>query len=306
MVTKVNEKVKKIFIFSQELFYFFSMDNGENKKLVEPDILQYTNYRVFLRDYYEYKKKTSTAFSLRFFAEKAGLSSHAHLKLAIDGKRNITKNTVTKLIHGLGLENQRAAYFASLVFFNQAQTDADKQIYYAQLIKASPRSKLHKMDKAQFRIFQEWHHSAILEMVGLKDFRPIPDQISKKLRGLVTPAQVTESLNLLLELGLLVKTANGYRQRDPLITTDDEVQDLMVKMYHLQMLKLSANMLTELPGQERDISALTFGIKRSDFPNLKKHLQLMRKELLDFSAKAGEAEDVVQINIQLFPLTRGV
>ena len=306
MVTKVNEKVKKIFIFSQELFYFFSMDNGENKKLVEPDILQYTNYRVFLRDYYEYKKKTSTAFSLRFFAEKAGLSSHAHLKLAIDGKRNITKNTVTKLIHGLGLANQRAAYFESLVFFNQAQTDADKQIYYAQLIKASPRSKLHKMDKAQFRIFQEWHHSAILEMVGLKDFRPIPDQISKKLRGLVTPAQVTESLNLLLELGLLVKTANGYRQRDPLITTDDEVQDLMVKMYHLQMLKLSANMLTELPGQERDISALTFGIKRSDFPNLKKHLQLMRKELLDFSAKAGEAEDVVQINIQLFPLTRGV
>ena len=272
------------------------MDNGENKKLVEPDILQYTNYRVFLRDYYEYKKKTSTAFSLRFFAEKAGLSSHAHLKLAIDGKRNITKNTVTKLIHGLGLENQRAAYFESLVFFNQAQTDADKQIYYAQLIKASPRSKLHKMD----------HHSAILEMVGLKDFRPIPDQISKKLRGLVTPAQVTESLNLLLELGLLVKTANGYRQRDPLITTDDEVQDMMVKLYHFQMLKLSATMLSDLPGQERDISALTFGIKRSDFPNLKKHLQLMRKELLDFSAKAGEAEDVVQINIQLFPLTRGV
>ena len=282
------------------------MDNGENKKLVEPDILQYTNYRVFLRDYYEYKKKTSTAFSLRFFAEKAGLSSHAHLKLAIDGKRNITKNTVTKLIHGLGLENQRAAYFESLVFFNQAQTDADKQIYYAQLIKASPRSKLHKMDKAQFRIFQEWHHSAILEMVGLKDFRPIPDQISKKLRGLVTPAQVTESLNLLLELGLLVKTANGYRQRDPLITTDDEVQDMMVKLYHFQMLKLSATMLSDLPGQERDISALTFGIRRSDFPNLKKHLQLMRKELLDFSAKAGEAEDVVQINIQLFPLTRGV
>ena len=306
MVTRVNGKLKIYLYFRGEFFYFLIMENGEKQKLVEPDILQYTNYRVFLRDYYEYKKKTSTAFSLRFFAEKAGLSSHAHLKLAIDGKRNITKNTVTKLIHGLGLENQRAAYFESLVFFNQAQTDADKQIYYAQLIKASPRSKLHKMDKAQFRIFQEWHHSVILEMVGLKDFRPIPDLISKKLRGLVTPAQVTESLQLLLELGLLVKTANGYRQRDPLITTDDEVQDMMVKMYHFQMLKLSATMLADLPGQERDISALTFGIRRSYLPNLKKHLQLMRKELLDFSAKAGEAEDVVQINIQLFPLTRGV
>ena len=281
------------------------MDTGENR-IVEPDVLQYTNYRVYLRDYYEYKKKTVPAFSLRFFAEKAGLSSHAHLKLTIDGKRNITKNTVVKLIHGLGLESQRAAYFESLVFFNQAQTDADKQVYYAQLLKASPRSKLHKMDKAQFRIFREWHHSAILEMVALKDFRPIPDWISKRLGGLVTPAQVTESLKLLVEVGLLVKTANGYRQRDPLITTDDEVQDLMVKMYHLQMLKLSANMLSALPGAQRDISALTFSIKREDFPNLKKHLQLMRKELLDFSAKAGEAEEVVQVNIQLYPLTRGV
>lgn len=282
------------------------MENGEKKVFTEPDVLQYTNYRVYLRDYYEYKKSTTAAFSLRFFAEKAGLSSHAHLKLTIDGKRNITKNTVTKLIHGLGLENQRAAYFESLVFFNQATTDEDKKVYYAQLVKASPRSKLHKMDKAQLRIFKEWHHSAILEMVGLKDFRPIPDQISKRLRGLITPAQVTESLNLLLELGLLVKTANGYRQSNPLITTDDEVQDIMVKMYHNQMLALSVRMLNDLPGPERDISALTFGIKRSDFANLKKHLQLMRKELLDFSAKAGEAEDVVQINLQLFPLTRGV
>ena len=281
------------------------METGENR-IVEPDVLQYTNYSVYLRDYYEFKKKTVPAFSLRFFAEKAGLSSHAHLKLTIDGKRNITKNTVVKLIHGLGLDGQRAAYFESLVFFNQAQTDADKQVYYAQLLKASPRSKLHKMDAAQFRIFREWHHSAILEMVALKDFRPIPDWISKRLGSLITPAQVTESLKLLVELGLLVKTANGYRQRDPLITTDDEVQDLMVKMYHLQMLKLSADMLSALPGPQRDVSALTFSIKREDFPNLKKHLQLMRKELLDFSAKAGEGEDVVQINIQLYPLTRGV
>ena len=282
------------------------MENGENIKLTEPDVLQYTNFRVYLRDYYEFKKKTLPAFSLRFFAEKAGLSSHAHLKLTIDGKRNITKGTVTKLIHGIGLEKQRAAYFENLVFFNQASTDEEKHAYYEQLVKCSPRSKLHKMDKAQFRIFREWHHSVILEMVALRGFRPIPEVISKKLNGFVTPSQVQESLKLLVETGLLVKTANGYRQRDPMITTDDEVQDMMIKLYHQQMLRISANMLGELPSNQRDFSALTFSIRREDFPNLKKHIQLMRKELLDFSAKAGEADEVVQVNIQLFPLTRGV
>ena len=56
----------------------------------------------------------------------------------------------------------------------------------------------------------------------------------------------------------------------------------------------------------RDISAVTFSIQRKDFPALKKHLQLMRKELLDFSSEAGNGDDVVQVNIQLFPLTRGM
>lgn len=280
--------------------------NTEDVKLTEPDVLQYTNYRVYLRDYYEYKKKTSKAFSLRYFAEKSGISSHAHLKLTMDGSRNITNVTVNKLIRGIGLEKQRAAYFENLVFFNQATSDVDRKLYYAQLLKASPRSKLHKLDNAQFRIFREWHHSVILEMVALKDFSSNPNWVSKRLRGLVTPAQVEDSFKLLLELGLLVKTANGFAQRNPLLTTDDEVQDMMVKQYHYHMLRLASDMLSDLPSGERDISALTFGIKREKFADLKKHLQLMRKELLDFSEKPGEAEEVVQINFQLFPLTRGV
>jgi uncharacterized protein (TIGR02147 family) len=278
----------------------------EEKKIQEPDVLQYTNYRVYLRDYYEYKKKTSKAFSLRYFAEKSGISSHAHLKLTMDGSRNITNVTINKLIRGIGLENRRAAYFENLVFFNQATSDIDKKLYYAQLLKVSSRSRLHKMDKAQFRLFREWHHSVILEMVAMKDFSTNPNWVSKRLRGLVSPSQVEDSFKLLLELGLLVKTANGYAQRDPLITTDDEVQDMMVKQYHCQMLRLGSEMLTSLPAPERDFSGITFGIKREKFADLKKHIQLMRKELLDFSAKPGESEDVVQVNIQLFPLTRGL
>jgi len=272
----------------------------------DPDILQYTNYRVFLRDYYEYKKKTSVAFSLRYFAEKAGLSSHAHLKLVIDGKRNITKNTVMKLIGGLGLSEQNAAYFENLVFFNQAKTEKEKQFYYALLLKTSPRSKLHKLENAQLRIFKEWYHSVILEMVTLKNFNAAPEWVARHLTGGVTPAQAADSLKLLSDLGLLLKTANGYRQQNKLLTTDDEVQDMMVKIYHQQMLKLTEETIFDIPADQRDVSTITFGIQRKDFPALKKHLQLMRKELLDFSVDAGDAEDVVQVNIQLLPLTRGM
>ncbi|PJJ41631.1 TIGR02147 family protein [Hallerella succinigenes] len=278
----------------------------ENKKLSMPDVLQYTNYRVFLHDYYAYKKSTSAVFSLRFFAAKAGLSSHAHLKLVMDGKRNITKNTVVKIIQGLNLADERATYFENLVFFNQAKTDKEKAFYYGKLVKSTPGSRLHKMDQAHFRIFTEWYHSVIREMVELRGFNPAPEWISRRLGGTITPAQAAESLNLLSSLGLISRTANGYSQAQSLITTDDEVSDLLVKQYHRQMLDQAKDSMENVPAEKRDISAVTFAIQRKDFPALKKHLQLMRKELLDFSSESGTGEDVVQVNIQLFPLTRGM
>lgn len=272
----------------------------------EPDLLQYTNYRVYLKDYYDFKKKHSAAFSLRYFAEKAGLSSHAHLKLVIDGKRNITKGTVTKLVIGLGLDSRKADYFENLVFFNQAESDKEKQLFYEKLLKNSPHSRFRQLEESQFRIFREWYHSVIREMVSLKGFRGQAEWISQQLGGQVSVAQAAESLKLLVELGLLSRTANGYKQQTPLLTTNDEVPNLLVKQYHTQMLELAGKALQDLPGDQRDVSALTFGVRKKDFPALKKHLQLMRKELLDFSVDAGEAEEVVQVNIQLFPLTRGI
>lgn len=278
---------------------------AEEKKPSAPDILQYTNYRVFLHDYYAYRKATSPAFSLRFFAARAGLSSHAHLKLVMDGKRNITKTTVVKIIQGLGFADERAQYFENLVFFNQAKTDREKAFYYGKLVKSAPGSRLHKLSRAQFRIFTEWYHSVIREMVELSGFNPAPEWISRHLGSKISPAEAADSLRLLTSLGLLAKTANGYRQAQELVTTDDEVNDLLVKEYHRQMLLAAGNALEEVPAEKRDISAVTFAIRRKDFPSLKKHLQLMRKELLDFSCDAGTGEDVVQVNIQLFPLTRG-
>lgn len=270
----------------------------------EPDILQYTNYRVYLKDYYDFRKKTTAAFSLRFFAEKAGLSSHAHLKLAMDGKRNITKETATKLIVGLGLQGRRAEYFENLVFFNQAKNDREKQIFYDKLLKISPQSRLRTLEKSQFRLFTEWYHSVIREMVTLKDFHSAPEWITRRLGGKVSASRIQDSLKLLQELGLISRTANGFKQNDSLLTTDDEVADMLVKAYHQQMIQQAQEALRTLPGDRRDISSLTFPIRRKDFINLKKHLQLMRKELLNFSVGPGEGEDVVQVNIQLFPLTQ--
>ncbi len=270
-----------------------------------PDLLRYTNYRQYLKDYYLAQKQANPKFSIRYFAKKANFPSHGLLNYLMEGKRNLSKRTLVKLVSGLGMNKEQALYFENLVFFNQAQTLDEKNFYYEKILHGPGKSKFKKMETSQLQIFRRWYSIAIREMLNLDGFRSNHAWISERLLPPVDPGEVEESINLLLTSGLIKKTANGFRASDPDITTDDEVKSFLVKSYHAQMMKMAAWAQDEVPVNERDISSVCFSIRESELPNLKKQLQLMRKELRSFAAEDGKGERIVQVNMQLFPLTKG-
>lgn len=271
--------------------------------MVEPDVLHYSNYRTFLRDLYDFRKSQQPSFSHRYFAQKAGIGSPNYLKLVMDGKRNLTKKSLVKFQTALGLKGRRAEFFESLVFFNQATTVSERNIYYENILKVRARSGLRKLEESQFQLFTDWRHIVIRELVALKGFRPDPQWILRKLGKGFTGRQVEESLALLSDMGLLKRTANGVAQSDVNITTSDEVRSLLIKNYHRQMMQKALTVLDTLPSSQRDISTITIPIHARDFMKVKEQIQLMRKELLNLGADSGEGGEVVHINIQLFPLT---
>jgi uncharacterized protein (TIGR02147 family) len=269
----------------------------------EPEVLHYSNYRTFLLDYYEYKKAEQPIFSHRYFAHKAGLSSPNYLKLVMDGKRNLTKKTLVKFAAALGLKGTRAEFFENLVFFNQSTALPERNIYYGNILRVRAKAGLRKLDEAQFQLFSDWRHIVVRELAAAKGFRPDARWIVKKLGKVISEKEAEESLQLLSLLGLLKKTANGFMQTDINITTSDEVRSLLVKNYHHQMIRMGAAALDTLPAAQRDISSITIPIHAKDFAKVKEHIQLMRKELLNLGAEQGAGEDIIQVNIQLFPLT---
>lgn len=269
----------------------------------EPDVLHYSNYRTYLADYYEFKKAESPIFSHRFFAKKAGITSPNYLKLVMDGKRNLTKKSLVKFAAALGLKGARAGFFEDLVFFNQSETLAERNAYYANILRTRAKAGLRRLDEAQFQLFSDWRHIAVRELAAAKGFRPDARWVAKRLGKAVSEKEAEESLKLLASLGLLKRTANGFMQADVNITTSDEVRSLLVKNYHHQMIGMADRALDELPAARRDISSITIPIHAKDFAKVKEQIRLMRKELLNLAADPGAGEDVVQVNIQLFPLT---
>lgn len=269
----------------------------------EPDVLHYSNYRTYLQDYYEFKKAEQPAFSHRYFAQKAGLTSPNYLKLVMDGQRNLTKKTLVKFMAALGLKGKRAEFFENLVFFNQADSLPERNLYYGNILRVRAKAGLRRLDEEQFQLFSDWRNIVVRELAAVKGFRPDARWIVKKLGGSITEKEAEDSLKLLSSMGLLKKTANGFAQADSNITTSDEVRSLLVKNYHHQMIRMGDAALDNLPAAQRDISSITIPIHAKDFSRIKEQIQLMRKELLNLGAEPGAGEEVIQVNIQLFPLT---
>jgi uncharacterized protein (TIGR02147 family) len=275
---------------------------GGDKSL--PDIFHYTNYRQYLQDFYLAKKKIDPKFSLRVFASQAQFPSHGLLKYLMEGKRNLSKKTLLRLCPALGLSPEQTAYFENLVFFNQAKSLDDKGLFYDKLIKGSGASPFKRLEKSQLQIFRNWQSVLLREMLSLKHFRNSTEWLASQILFPVSPHEIRESFEALVTTGVIKKTANGYKPTDPDITTNDEIKSFLVKNFQVQMMRLAILAQDQIPGSERDISSACFTIKATDMPALKKQLQLMRKELRNFASPPGEGDRVVQVNIQLFPLTR--
>ncbi|MBD3242678.1 MAG: TIGR02147 family protein [Chitinivibrionales bacterium] len=90
-------------------------DEGEHMR----PIGEYHDYREYLRDFYHFKKRTNPYYSYRLFSMKAGFKAPNLLKLVMDGKRNLTRQSVVKFAKALRLDELETERFRAMVLRNQ-------------------------------------------------------------------------------------------------------------------------------------------------------------------------------------------
>lgn len=269
------------------------------------NLFQYRDYRRFLRDWYAAAKKSRGSFSFRTFSKRAGFRSTNFFKLVMDGERNLTEKSVIPFMVGLNLNKQEQEFFRSLVFYNQADTDRERDAHYRRLLQSRKFSQLKSIEKRQYDYYSNWYHPVVRELVVSKECDGTPEWIAGKISPPITPAQVEKSIEILEALGFIEKTGPGkWRQASSLVSTGPEVVSHVVLNYHQNLLDLTKEVLETVPPTERDISTMTLGVVKGRIPELKKRVQEFRKEVLKMVSVDTVPEEVVQLSIQLFPLTR--
>jgi uncharacterized protein (TIGR02147 family) len=269
------------------------------------DIFDYLDYRAFLRDYYRTKKAEGRGFSFRQFSRRAGLRSPNYLKLVMEGDRNLSAAMSERFGRATGLEDDELAYFVDLVAFNQAKTSGERNACYTRLTRFRDYRETHALDLAHAAYFSSWFMPAIRELAARRDFRADPAWIAQMMTPPITQAEAQRALDTLLELGLLVRDEQGeIQQGEALVSTGPETSGLFVGNYHRGMMERAAASIDLVSAAERDISSLTLCLGEDGLRRVKARIQRFRRELLELSELETEPAQVVQVNFQLFPLSR--
>ena len=85
-------------------------------------IVEYTDYRKFIQDYYD-ERKRSSAFTWREFARDAGFSSAVYLKYVCEGKKNLSVGSAGSVAAAMGLAGFEQTYFVLMVSYAHAKDD---------------------------------------------------------------------------------------------------------------------------------------------------------------------------------------
>jgi uncharacterized protein (TIGR02147 family) len=284
------------------LYYLQRMDPSR-------DIFSYSSYRLFLKDYYLSRKRDVPGFTYKIFGEMTGFSSASFHKLVIDGKKNLSGDSVQKICRGLRLNRTAAAFFNELVSFEQVMSIDEKAKHLKRLDRFRKRNSPERLLPKDYGFLQEWYHCVIRELVDLPDFTEDPAWISGKLSFPVPAEAVKKSLSFLAETGFLVRGSDGrLRKREKTIATGDvrdrEMTATIARKHHLSMIGLAQHAIAFMSKEERSVANTTMSLSAKSYEIALKRIERLRMELLDLAAADASADRVYQLNINLFPMTK--
>jgi uncharacterized protein (TIGR02147 family) len=274
-----------------------------NNKPALPRLVSYTDYRKYLHDYFCCMKKEKPYFSHRYFCTLAGFKTSGAIKLVIDNKRNLSRESIVKISTAIGHSREEYDFFETLVLANQATDPQQRRKLLLRLKKLKNELPVTLIDEAKHVFFNEWHHAVVREMIELPDFTGEPEWIAKRIWPKVDVVKINESFSLLAGLGLIKKDRHGtWRGSAQALTTEPELASEMVADFNRAMIRNAMLASHLLPRQQREISGTTLRISRTCYKEIKQRIVRFKRELLEAAIADVNSDRIYQLNIQFFPL----
>jgi uncharacterized protein (TIGR02147 family) len=274
------------------------------------NVFDYTDFRRYLSDYYEERKKENPGFSYKFIADKAGMSNKGFVYNIIKGEKALSKSNAFRISGALKHGRYEAEYFENLVSFNQAKNMKEKNLYFDRMCRIREKGKgacsqPAQLRKEQFEFFSKWYHTIIRSLIDMYEFRGDYRWLAKMVNPSILPRDAKKSVQLLEKLGLIEKQKSGlWKVTDKSVTTGKEVAGLAVENYHMEAAELAKRAIHETTADKRNISGLVLGISQEGYARIVEEIQEFQKKVMAIADSDEEADRVYHFNLHLYPVSR--
>ena len=272
---------------------------------LELNIFEYLDYRKYLNDYYEIKRKREKGFTHRKIGQLGGFDPGLFSKV-ITGQRDISLKMIVKFLEAFPLANEKEEeYFELLVRFNQAVTHSEKKFYLESLM-LHRDPKIQHVDEAQYEFYDKWYYTAVRELLHLVPFDGDYQALGKKLNPPIGTRQVKKAIQILEKLDFIKPTKKGYEVTQKVLTSGYETKSVAVNNHVINSLELSKEALDRFADDQKNLSSITFTFKEDEFDNIVTKVREFRRELMAYISDSDGEDRVYQMNMQLFPVSNSV
>ncbi len=265
-------------------------------------IYNYLDYRSFLRDFYQSRKKNgSNALTHRKIAEEVGFDS-GYFSRILKGTRRLSPELAENFIPLLGLKNREAEYFRTLVRLERARTHDDKTTHFSRL-KELRLPKVANLTPRQYQAFDHWYYVAVRELLACGDFgeEDIP-RLGAMIRPAIGVREVKRALKSLIQAGLVEKNELGKYRRIQRMWKTGPTDNLAMVRFHCDMLNRAQEAFDTTTREERDMSTVTLSISAETREKIREEISRFRKRLLSLAHETPVPDRVYHMSVNFFPI----
>ncbi|HEX2959085.1 MAG TPA: TIGR02147 family protein [Chitinispirillaceae bacterium] len=264
----------------------------------------YSDYREFLRDFYQDRKKRLPIFSYRYFCIKAGIKSPTLFKEIVDGSRNLTSRTIPAFIKGLGLNTTDAQYFVALVHFNQSKSFEEKNQYLQQMSNLRRKISQDVVPVDHYEFYSCWYYPVLRELACIIEWNEDYGKLAKAVNPAIKKSEARNGINFLLEKGFLKLSSDGkYTQTSPALTSGSEVSSIGIRTFNETMAKRAVEAINVFNTDSRDIRTLVIGISPESYSLVKQEIREFYNRVIRIVDDDCSSDRVYNLGVQLFPLS---
>ncbi len=231
------------------------------------------------------------------------MRSPNYMRLIVEGKRNLTTEHIEPVVSACKLSEDEAKYFATLVHFNQAKDAVEREMYWKELLRVSPKEGVNRLRHEDMTVLQRWYILVLKELLSLRDFELTPAWFGARFSHGIPYSEIEEGYRFLESKGFIKREKGRPVASGKAVFSEGKGFSELVKEFHNQMLDIAKKMLFKTKPAYREYLDTILSVRLKDLPELKKELQRVQEKFLSYAAKVDDADQVYELSIQLYPLT---